>query len=77
MATHSSILAWEIPWTEEPGGLQFMGSRRIGHDLATKQQYSTHNTQVRLLKVSWGTQRIWQFARGSRVPEGEGGWRDS
>ena len=32
MATHSSILAWEIPWTEEPGGLQFMGSQRVGHD---------------------------------------------
>ena len=29
MATHSSILVWEIPWTEEPGGLQFMGSQRI------------------------------------------------
>ena len=32
MATHSSILAWEIPWTEEPGGLQFMGSQRVGHN---------------------------------------------
>ena len=32
MATHSSILAWEILWTEEPGGLQSMGSQRIGHD---------------------------------------------
>ena len=32
MATHSSILAWRIPWTEEPGGLQSMGSQRIGHD---------------------------------------------
>ena len=32
MATHSNILAWEIPWTEEPGGLQFMGSQRVGHD---------------------------------------------
>ena len=32
MATHSSILAWEIPWTEEPGNLQFMGSQRVGHD---------------------------------------------
>ena len=31
MATHSSILAWRIPWTEEPGGLQSMGSQRIGH----------------------------------------------
>ena len=32
MATHSSILAWEIPWTEEPGSLQSMGSQRVGHD---------------------------------------------
>ena len=32
MATHSSILVWKIPWTEEPGGLQFMGSLRVGHD---------------------------------------------
>ena len=32
MATHSNILAWKIPWTEEPGGLQFMGSHRVGHD---------------------------------------------
>ena len=32
MATHSSILAWRIPWTEEPGGLQPMGSQRVGHD---------------------------------------------
>ena len=31
MATHSSILAWEIPWTEEPGGLQSMGLQRVGH----------------------------------------------
>ena len=32
MATHSSILAWEIPWTEEPGGLWSIGSQRVGHD---------------------------------------------
>ena len=32
MATHSSILAWKIPWTEEPGRLQSMGSQRVGHD---------------------------------------------
>ena len=32
MATHSSILAWEIPWTEEPGGIQSMGLQRVGHD---------------------------------------------
>ena len=32
MATHYSILAWRIPWAEEPGGLQSMGSQRVGHD---------------------------------------------
>ena len=32
MATHFSILAWRIPWTEEPGGLQSTGSQRVGHD---------------------------------------------
>ena len=36
MATHSSVLAWKIPWTEEPGGLQSMGSQRAGQDLATE-----------------------------------------
>ena len=38
MATHSSILAWEIPWIEEPGGLQSMGSQRVRQVLLTKQQ---------------------------------------
>ena len=37
----SSILAWRIPWTEETGGLQSMGSKRIGQDLASKQQRKT------------------------------------
>ena len=35
MATHSSILAWKIPWTEEPGGLESMGSQRVRHDCST------------------------------------------
>ena len=38
MATHSSILAWRISWTEEPGRLHSRGSQRVGHDLETKQQ---------------------------------------
>ena len=38
MATHSSILAQEVPWTEEPGGLQFMGWQRVAHNLVPKQQ---------------------------------------
>ena len=37
MATHSSVLAWEILWTEDSGGLQSMGSQRVGRDLAAKQ----------------------------------------
>ena len=44
MATHSSILAWKIPWTEEPGGLQFSRFTRVSCDLMTEQQQmiSTH-----------------------------------
>ena len=38
MATHSSILAWSIPWTEEPGGLQSIGSQQAGHDLSDRTQ---------------------------------------
>ena len=42
METHSSILAWKTPWTEEPGGLQSTGLQRVGHDLATKRQQPPH-----------------------------------
>ena len=38
LATHSSILAWGILWTEEPAGLESMGRQTVGHDLATKRQ---------------------------------------
>ena len=50
MSTHSSILAWALPWTEEPGGLQFMGLQRIRHNLPTKQQQAPneHWTSVLL-----------------------------
>ena len=41
MAPHSSTLAWKIPWTEEPGRLQSMGSLRVGHDRATSLSLST------------------------------------
>ena len=46
MATHSSILAWEIPRTEESGGLSSMGSKRVRHDLASKQQQGVCVCQV-------------------------------
>ena len=39
MATHSSVLAWRTPWTEEPGGLQSMGSRRVRHNLVTNTSF--------------------------------------
>ena len=42
MATHSSILAWKIPWTEEPGGLQFIRLQRVQHHLPTEHTYM-HN----------------------------------
>ena len=45
MATHSSNLAWEIPWTEEPGGLQSMELQRVEHDLATHSSKSMWHTQ--------------------------------
>ena len=48
MATHSSILAWEIPWMEESGGPQSMGSQRVGHDWATNTlTQSTHFLPMR------------------------------
>ena len=42
MAPHSSTLAWKIPWVEEPGGLQSMGSRRVGHNWATELNWCTY-----------------------------------
>ena len=47
VVTHSSILAWRIPWTEEPGGLQSLGSERVRRDLATKQeQHCSYQTEM-------------------------------
>ena len=43
IATHSSILAWRIPWTEEPGGQQSMGLQRVRHDLGAKTATTTQN----------------------------------
>ena len=49
MAPHSSILAWEIPWTEEPGRLQSLGSQRVGRDLVTEQPPS--KTYLKTLNI--------------------------
>ena len=45
MAPHSSNVAWRIPWTEEPGGLQSVGSQRVGHDWATSLSFFALNGQ--------------------------------
>ena len=49
MVTHSSILAWEIPWTEKPGRLPSTGSPSVRHDLATKQQQYLPKLSINLL----------------------------
>ena len=46
MATHSSFLAWEIPWTEEPGGLQFMGSQRVMTERLSTHTYIYMNIKL-------------------------------
>ena len=48
MAAHSSILAWRIPWTEEPGGLQSMALRRVGHNQASNTHAYTHSMSKRM-----------------------------
>ena len=65
MTTHCSILPWEIPWTEQSGWLQSMGSRRTGHDLVNKQQLKT--------KYEPAAQRSWGGATGGgAVSKGKG-----
>ena len=48
MGAHSSILAWKIPRTEEPGGLQSMGSQRIGHNRVTEHTHTTHQRKPKV-----------------------------
>ena len=67
MTTHSSILAWRIPWTEEPGGLQSMGTQRVRHVLATKQECS-HSWRPVLQREDVKTP---PFRKGSSKRSGE------
>ena len=53
MATHSSILAWRIPWTEEPGRLQSTGSQRVGHDWATSPSPSNEHPGLISSRMDW------------------------
>ena len=54
MTIHSNILAWKIPWMEEPGRLQFMGLQRVGHNRATSLSLSQG---AKILHASWGSQK--------------------
>ena len=56
MATSSGIFAWRIPWTEEPGRLQSMGSQRVGHDWATKHSTAQHSIVCYVIECSVITQ---------------------
>ena len=49
MATHSGVLAWEIPWTEEPGGLQSMGFQRVRHDQAHTQTHALYYVSLKYI----------------------------
>ena len=64
MAIYSSILAWEIPQTEEPGGLQSMGSQTVGHNWAAEHE---HLTGAPL--VEWPSELMTEQFKGPRYPE--------
>ena len=69
--THFSILAWRIPWTEEPGGLQSMGSQRVSHDWVTS-SFTFFQVSAKLVNVRWWQTRkiIWPSNRHWGVLEG-------
>ena len=56
MATHSGVLAWRIPWTDESGGLQFIGLQRVKHDWATNTQTSTKGVEYLKSVLPWQIQ---------------------
>ena len=53
MATHSSVLAWRIPGTEEPGGLPSMGSYRVGHDLRDLAAVAAAGRKLNSIRTNW------------------------
>ena len=74
VTTHSSTLAWKIPWTEDPGGLQSMGSQRVEHDWAINtylHTYAVLRDEVGLLEGS-GVHRVSNYSRFSRETEPAG-----
>ena len=74
MATHSSILAWEIPWTEEPGGLQSMKLQRVRHDCLSTHHgpASVHDTYTEHLKrpLGWLSRHFFFFPKIAKAVGG-------
>ena len=78
MATHSSILAWRIPWTEEPGGLQSMGLQRVGHDwsilahsvIDIGRRHKTSGPEAKDFITQWHRSRVSGFSCGSSLSPG-------
>ena len=66
MATHSSVLAWRIPWTEEPGGLQSTGPQRVGHDWVT--DTFTFHKRINGEKGESGGRKRQELRCSARVP---------
>ena len=67
MATHSSILAWRIPWTEEPDGLQSTRSKRVGHDRATNKHTHTFLYTFAIIRKKV-FKKVSQNGSGSNAP---------
>ena len=71
-AIHSSVLIWRIPWIEEPGKLQSMGSQRVRYDLATKQQLTTFliNLATQKMTIAKAVSRVVLIQKQSFFPVG-------
>ena len=72
MATHSSILAWRVPWTEQPGRPQSMGSKRVGHDWVTNTHFTCllrnlYAGQAAAVRTSFGTNDWFKIERSIRL----------
>ena len=67
MVTHSSILAWEMPWTEKPGGLQSMGLHRVGQNLVTEHTWKG--------KISLSTSVFSTLCQLATNHQRKGGWQ--
>ena len=68
MATHTRILVWEITQTEEPGGLQSMGSQRVGHGLATKQELAGQFPLMKSTSQAFSLPRSHTFGHHTLIP---------